>query len=181
MNRCWTCSPCEFENAAALCFTPDGRFNPARIARMNLKIGPAQAEAPEPKSHRDQARDCIEAMVSNAPDAAVVFVLAALDECRQGKQVAVLAAGPLENLLSGHGRAVIGAFEAAARQHAKVRYLLSGAWGQNRIDPAVWARLVAAVAPGPCMDAEPRTPAAGLRNRVLGRQQVEALLSRPMG
>jgi hypothetical protein len=61
-----------------------------------------------------------------------------------------------------------------------VRYLLSATWGQTSIAPAVWARLVAAVAPGPVMDADARTPAAGLSGKILDAAGVAALLSKPM-
>jgi hypothetical protein len=45
----------------------------------------------------------------------------------------------------------------------------------------VWDHLVAAVKPGPVMDADPRTPAAGLSDKVLDAEGVAKLLSEPMG
>jgi hypothetical protein len=84
-------------------------------------------------------------------------------------------------MLKTHGPEVIGPLERAARQHAKVRYLLSAPWGQQSIVPAVWDHLVAAVKPGPVMDADPRTPAAGLSDKVLDAEGVAKLLSEPMG
>ena len=76
---------------------------------------------------------------------------------------------------------MIGALESAARQHAKVRYLLSATWGKDHIDAGVWERLVIAVAPGPVMDADARTPAGGMVDRVLDAAGVSALLAEPQG
>jgi hypothetical protein len=127
-----------------------------------------------------RAYDCVDEMVQAAPDAAVTFIIAAIDECRTGEQVALLGAGALETLLKVHGPKVIAALDRAARQHAKVRYLLSATWGQSSMVPAVWQHLVAAVAPGPVMDADPRTPAAGMVDKVLDAVGVAKLLSTPM-
>ena len=67
-----------------------------------------------------------------------------------------------------------------AGKHAKVRYLLSATWGRDHIDAGVWERLVVAVAAGPVMDGDPRTPAAGLHDKVLDEAGVAALLATPM-
>jgi hypothetical protein len=146
---------------------------------MLLKIPRADGTR-EDKSDRMRAYDCVDEMMQTAPEAAVAFILAALDECRTGAHVALLGAGALETLLKTHGPQVIGTLEDAARRHAKVRYLLSATWGQSTISPAVWARLVSAVKPGPVMDADGRTPAAGLTNKVLDAAGLAKLLSEPM-
>jgi hypothetical protein len=100
--------------------------------------------------------------------------------CETGAQVALLGAGPLETLLKGYGPQVIGELERAARKHAKVRYLLSATWGQISIDPDVWQRLILAVAPGPVMDADVRTPGAGLHDKIPDAEELAALLATPM-
>ena len=179
MERTWSCFDCRFDDAEPLCFSAGGTFDPHRLARMLLKIAPAEGDAAE-ESDRLRAHDCIDEMVQAAPGPAVAFILAALDVCQTGEQVARLGAGPLETLLKTQGPEVIGALETEARKHAKVRYLLSATWGQTSIDPAVWARLAAAVAPGPVMDADARTPAAGLHDKILDADGVAALLSKPM-
>ncbi len=127
-----------------------------------------------------QAFDCVDEMMHNAPGPAVAFILAALDACQTAAHVAILGAGPLETLLKTHGPAVIGDLERAARQHAKVRYLLSATWGRDHIDAGVWERLVIAVTPGPVMDGDARTPAAGLHGKILDEAGVAALLATPM-
>lgn len=179
MNRTWSCFDCQFDGAEPVCFTPDGEFDPRRLARILLKIGPADG-IPEEKSDRMRAYDCVDEMMQTAPEAAVAFILAALDECRTGAHVALLGAGALETLLKSHGPKVIGTLEGAAKKHAKVRYLLSATWGQSSISPAVWERLVAAVTPGPVMDADSRTPAAGMADKILDAAGLAKLLSEPM-
>jgi len=179
MDRTWSCFDCQFDGAEPFCFTAGGAFDPHRLARMLLKIHAPDA-APELKADRMRAYDCVDEMVQAAPEAAVQFILAALDECQTGPHVALLGAGALETLLKSNGPQVIGALEAAARKHAKVRYLLSATWGQSSIAPGVWARLVTAVAPGPVMDADARTPAAGRDDKVLDAAGLTALLSKPM-
>ena len=180
MERTWSCLDCRFEDAEPICFTAAGDFNPQRLARAFLKIKTTGEAADEVGDDSSHAFDCIDEMVQEAPGAAVAFVLAALDVCRTGEQVAVLGAGPLENLLKAHGLAIIRDLESAARKHAKVRYLLSSTWGQSHIDPGVWERLVIAVAPGPVMDADGRTPAAGMYDKILDADGLAALLSKPM-
>lgn len=177
MERTWSCFDCQFEGAEPLCFDEDATFDPKHLARILLNIHPS---GPEEKCERMRAYDCVDEMMQNAPEASVVFILAALDECQSGEQVAILGAGALETLLKVNGPKVIGALEAAAERHAKVRYLLSATWGQSSIVPKVWEHLVKAVAPGPVMDADPRTPAAGMVDKILDAEGVTKLLSQPM-
>jgi hypothetical protein len=178
MERTWSCFDCRLDGSEPLCFTAGGTFDPQRLARAYLKIRPPGDAETEDASM--QAFDCVDEMMHNAPGPAVAFILAALDACQTGAQVAILGAGPLETLSKAHGLAVIGDLERAARQHAKVRYLLSATWGRDHMDAGVWGRLVIAVTPGPVMDADARTPAAGLDAKILDEAGVAALLAAPM-
>ncbi len=181
MERTWSCFDCRLDDAEPLCFTAGGTFDPQRLALAYLKIRPAdEAAAGEDDGAAMQAFDCVDEMMHNAPGPAVAFLLAALDACRTAAHVAILGAGPLETLLKSHGPAVIGDLERAARTHAKVRYLLSATWGRDHIDAGVWERLVGAVTPGPVMDGDARTPAAGLDGKILDAAGVAALLATPM-
>lgn len=179
MERTWSCFDCRLDDSEPLCFTAGGTFDPQRLARAYLKIRPAGEEA-EANDGSMQAFDCVDEMVHHAPGPSIAFILAALDACRTGAQVAILGAGPLETLLQAHGPAVIGDLERAAGLHAKVRYLLSATWARDRIDPSVWERLVIAVTPGPVMDGDGRTPAAGLTDKILDAAGVTTLLAAPM-
>lgn len=180
MERTWSCFDCQFDAAEPVCFTHDGAFDPGRLARILLKIAPADG-MPDDKCDRMRAYDCVDEMVQTAPEAAVTFILTALDECRTAAHVALLGAGALETLLKAHGPKMIGPLESAARRHAKVRYLLSATWGSSSVNPSVWQRLVDAVAPGPVMDADGRTPASGMTDKILDPAGVHKLLSTPMG
>lgn len=104
------------------------------------------------------AFDCVCELVEDSPDLAVDFVLRALAFCETNQDVAVLAAGPLEELLKAHGAKVIRSIEVEAEKSARFRLLLSGVWGKPHIDPAVWRRVKAAVRKGPWLDLDPRTP-----------------------
>ena len=178
MERSWSCLDCQFEGADPLCLAEDGTCDFKRLADVLLKI--ATATELTGNGERMRAYDCVDEMVQTAPEAAVAFIIAALDECRTGAHVALLGAGALETLLRAHGAKVIGPLEEAAGKHAKMRYLLSATWGEASMVPGVWQRLVAAVAPGPVMDADPRTPAAGMHDRILDGEALAAMLAEPM-
>ena len=181
MERTWSCVDCRLDDAEPLCFSAGGTFDPQRLARAYLKIGPADEGAAAGDGDGSmQAFDCVDEMMHNAPGPSAAFILAALDACQTGAQVAILGAGPLETLLKAHGLAVIDDLEREARKHAKVRYLLSATWGRDHIDASVWERLVIAVSPGPVMDGDARTPAAGLHGKILDEAGVAALLAAPM-
>ena len=180
MERTWSCFDCRLDNSVPLCFTAGGTFDPQPLARAYLKIRSADETAGGEDDGSMQAFDCVDEMIHNAPGPSVAFILAALDACQTGAQVAILGAGPLETLLKAHGLKVIGDLEREARNHAKVRYLLSATWGRDHIDPGVWERLVIAVSPGPAMDGDARTPAAGLHDKILDETGVGALLAAPM-
>lgn len=54
--------------------------------------------------------------------------------------LAVLAAGPLEDLLAGAGAAHIDDVEDLARRDVRFNHLLGGVW-KSSIDPEVWQRV----------------------------------------
>jgi hypothetical protein len=56
--------------------------------------------------------------------------------------MALLAAGPLEDLLAHHGELWIDRVEAQAQADPKFNYLLGGVW-QNQMTEDVWQRVQA--------------------------------------
>ena len=68
------------------------------------------------------------------------FVLAAYKRDLPDKVVAVLAAGPLEDLLAKQGAEFIDRVEELARKDPKFNYLLGGVWRSSINDP-VWQRV----------------------------------------
>ncbi|MFT3690064.1 DUF6869 domain-containing protein [Paenirhodobacter sp.] len=78
------------------------------------------------------------------PEELFTFVLRALRKAENPWQVGLLAAGPLEDLLTTQGPAFIDRIEDQARRSARVRYALTGVWTQDLPDPEVKTRIEAA-------------------------------------
>lgn len=168
----WTCMDCRLAGGAlSLCRKADGSHNFEILARAMLSEG----------ENRHRALDCVGEMIVAAPGAAVGFLIVACAQCVALPELSVLAAGPLEDLLEAHGPVVIAHLEKIAKIDPRFRLMLSGTWGRDRIDPQVWARLVAAVAPGPVIDADARSPAAGMPGMVVTKSQRVALFAPARG
>lgn len=52
-----------------------------------------------------------------------------------------VAAGPLEDFLSKHGRPFIALITSAAEKDPRMKRALGGVWGKNRMDPLVWSEV----------------------------------------
>ncbi|MGG7568105.1 DUF6869 domain-containing protein [Rhodovulum sp. DZ06] len=89
----------------------------------------------------------LDGMCRDDPDAALSVILRIAAEGGEEAVLANLAAGPLEDLLSAHGPAVIGRLEDACRRNARVRAAAGMAW-RSGIDAEVWSRLQRAVGRG---------------------------------
>jgi hypothetical protein len=172
----WTCMDCQFGGSGAtLCRKADGSHSFEVLARAYLASG----EDADVADVRHRAFDCVGEMVAAAPAAAVGFLVVACAQCRDIAELCVIAAGPLEDLLELHGPAVIAQLETLAKVDPRFRLMLSGTWGRDRTDPAVWARLVAAVTPGPVIDHDGRTPSAGTGAPIVTQAELTALFSAP--
>jgi hypothetical protein len=84
--------------------------------------------------------DCVSELEREAPSGALYVILLALDALKTSEVLAVLAAGPMENLLCNCGPEIVGSVEEIARRSPKFRLLLSGVWGRSRMDKEVWRR-----------------------------------------
>ena len=175
----WACIDCQFNGAARLCRNADGSHNFEQLARAYLIDG--KVEDVDATNERHRAFDCVGEMVAAAPGAAVGFLVVACAQCESLPELCVVAAGPLEDLLEAHGPVVIPHLEKVAKIDPRFRLMLSGTWGKDRCDPQVWARLVAAVAPGPVIDADGRTPAAGMTGKVATKTELAALFGPSRG
>jgi hypothetical protein len=78
--------------------------------------------------------------VQNAPEVAWRAIVALSRQALTPQQIAVLAAGPLEDLLASHGPAFIDRVEHEARVYRAFRHLLGGVW-RNTITEPVWQRV----------------------------------------
>jgi len=70
------------------------------------------------------------------------FILATYQRELPDKVVAVLAAGPVEDLLAKQGSDFIDRVEALARHDSRFNYLLGGVW-RNTMSDDVWQRVQA--------------------------------------
>jgi hypothetical protein len=72
--------------------------------------------------------------------AVILTILRSIDALPSSRLFQVLAAGPLEDLLSEHGEALIDRIEAQASRDPKFKLLLGGVW-QNEMSDHLWARV----------------------------------------
>jgi hypothetical protein len=75
-----------------------------------------------------------------APEVAWEAIQQILQRELTDEQVAILAAGPLENLLAFHGPAFIDRVEQQAQTNPRFNHLLGGVWRQE-MDQNLWARI----------------------------------------
>ena len=81
-------------------------------------------------------------IIHDEPDVGWRLVLAIHEIDSSVEIQEVLAAGPLEDLLSKHGAGVIESIEAEARRSPSFAQLLGGVW-KNQMSDQVWSRVQA--------------------------------------
>lgn len=100
-----------------------------------------------------------DSLCSDHPDTGLALVHRLLRQVATPGDVAMIAAGPLEDLIVRHGATLIDAIEREAAASARFRFALSGVWPQDA-NPLVRARVEAARGDGPDLDAgDPLPPA----------------------
>ena len=77
------------------------------------------------------------------PEVAWPAILEVLRHDLTEEQIALLAAGPLETLLSWHGPHFIERVEQEATHNPRFRRLLGGVW-QSDMSPEIWQRIESA-------------------------------------
>ena len=82
-------------------------------------------------------------MLQKYPDEAWPVLLSLIAVARDDRELASVAAGPLEEVLLAHGTRVIDWVEVHAARDAKFRRALSGVW-RSEINESIWARVVKA-------------------------------------
>lgn len=125
----------------------------------------------------DWINDCLFELEYNDPSGCLYFIVTTLDKVTSLEVFAVLAAGPMENVLDNFGSDVIEAVERLAKRSTKFRLLLSGIWGGSRIDPDVWTRVKAAVAKGPLFSDDPRNPGDPSKAHTVTNEEGLAILA----
>ena len=149
------CIGCQIDDLNFPCRDENGDLHVERLIRAYLATGKADYDVSYELFWAD---DCIDELVSKSPEGAIRFIVAALPHITSDGDLALFAAGPLENLVAAHGASVIDEIEQEARRNSRFRFLLSGIWGEIRTDPEVWRRIQDAVRSGPWLDEDLRTP-----------------------
>ncbi len=80
--------------------------------------------------------------VSDYPELAWEAILEAMSQPRMEAYLGILAAGPLENLLTKHGPDFIERVELLAKSNTKFAWLLGGVW-KCTMSEAIWSRVQA--------------------------------------
>lgn len=171
-HRCYWC---EYDDRGDPCRT-DGVRDHDRMAATYAAYW-ARRIADEPDEGNEWVNECVSELEREAPKSALWFILLALDQVKLPQVLAVLAAGPMENVLCHGGPQVIGAIEAIARKSPKFRLLLSGSWGRNRMEEEIWRRASAAAAKGPRFCDDPRTLGHGVAGREASESEIASLLA----
>jgi hypothetical protein len=78
---------------------------------------------------------------SDDPETAWAFILKVLQENLTREQKALLAAGPLEDLLALHGATFIGRVEIEAIRNPQFSHLLGGVW-RHEMPQKIWDRVL---------------------------------------
>jgi hypothetical protein len=81
-------------------------------------------------------------VVRNKPEFAWQAIVAALHDPRLDVHLGLMAAGPLEDLLSAHGPSFIDRVETEARSNPKFASMLGGVW-RHQMTEEVWGRVQA--------------------------------------
>ena len=74
--------------------------------------------------------------------AVILAILSVIDAQPSSLLFQVLAAGPVEDLLSHHGESLIGRVEEQARTDDRFKLLLGGVW-KNQMSESTWVRVQA--------------------------------------
>ena len=92
------------------------------------------------QSRRSDGDSSMYDVVHDDPEVAWPAILQILQRELTEDQIAVLAAGPLEDLLAVHGSEFIDRVESEAAPNPRFNHLLGGVW-QNEMEPEIWQRV----------------------------------------
>lgn len=83
----------------------------------------------------------LDELVRNCPEAAWPIIIRLVTASPSDEILAIVAAGPLESLLCGHGEAFVDRVVAASKGDSRFRKCLRAVWGQSSMASAVRARI----------------------------------------
>jgi hypothetical protein len=141
---------------------PPGDLPLERLARRLLSYLRAGTENALPAPDHPDAWTFVllDHLTRDHPALALAAIRAMLAACDTPEDVAFVAAGPLEDLLSAHLPALIDEVEALAASSPRFGYALTGVWKPTSAAPLLWARIETARRDVPGLDdAAPLPPA----------------------
>jgi len=144
---------------------PPGDLPVDRLAERFLTyVRAGDGEEPAPAHHPDAWTYEVYCELTRVhPDLGLSATRAALATCVSPQEVAVVAAGPLEDLIAAHGAALIDEIENLATRAPRFAYALTGVWPQDAGGTLIWARVEAARRGVPGLDdGAPLPPPDGL-------------------
>lgn len=145
---------------------PPGDLPLDRLAARYLAyLRAGDEDTPPPDDHPDAwTSDVFFVLTQDHPELGLAATLAAIAACETPEDMAVVAAGPLEDLIAQHGAALIDAIETRAAGDPRFAYALTGVWPQGNQGTLLWARIEAARRDVPGLDdGAPLPPNAGAR------------------
>jgi len=119
----------------------DATSSPGELAKAWIAYWQHQLETDE--YGKTDASFEVDRLAREEPETAwpvILTILQSIDAVPSSRLFQVLAAGPLEDLLSEHGEAFIARIEAQAQRDPKLKLLLGGVW-QNEMNDHLWARV----------------------------------------
>lgn len=121
---------------------PPGDLPMARFAERVRQVLRDTAEADDPGAHPDAwTLALFFVLAEDHPALCLAALRAGLAACECPEDVAALAAGPLEALLTAHGPALLGDIETLAETAPRFRYALTGVWPPETGAGLFWARI----------------------------------------
>lgn len=144
---------------------PPGNLPLDRLAARYLAyVRAGNGDEPAPADHPDAWTASVVFELTRAhPHLGLAATRAALAACDRPEDVAVVAAGPLEDLIADHGPALIDTVETLAERAPRFAYALTGVWPQGKEGTLLWARIEAARRGVPGLDdGAPMPPPDGL-------------------
>lgn len=91
------------------------------------------------------------ALARHAPDLCLDAVMGCLALATSAEEAALIAAGPLEDVITANGSSVIERIEHEAARSPRFRYALTGVWADGSAGTPLWQRIEAARS-GPGLD-----------------------------
>lgn len=144
---------------------PEGDLPLDRLAaRFLAYLRAGDEDAPAPADHPDAWTFALyDDLTRDHPTLGFAAIRAALSACATPEDIALIAAGPLEDLIANHGPALIDEIEAVAARAPRFAYALTGVWPRGNQGTLLWARIEAARRDVPALDdGAPLPPADGL-------------------